>query len=83
MNPEYIYLPRQVLNNSTLFVNYDFFAKNDMILPWPLGTGFFVLAVPVLALDEGAGFCGRGVSSSEYDSQAVSRTVTKFRHKPD
>ena len=63
-----------------------FFAKKDIILPWPLGAGFFAFAVPPELVEAAAGvafFGGGASSSSEKDSQAVSRTVTGKREGPE
>lgn len=61
-----------------------FFPKNDMILPCPLGAGFFAFAAPPqLGAGEGVALFGGGTSSSEKDSQAVSRTVTGEKRDGD
>lgn len=47
------------------------------MLPCPLGAGFFAFGAPAaLGVVGGVAFFGCEVSSSEKDSQAVSRTVT-------
>lgn len=48
-----------------------------MMFPCPLGAGFLTFEdPPALGAAGGVAFFGCGASSSEKDSQAVSRTVT-------
>lgn len=55
-----------------------------MMLPCPFGAGFFAFAVPPkLGAGRGAAFFGGEDSSSEKDSQAVSRTVTGEKRDED
>lgn len=55
---------------------YVFFPKKDMILPCPLGAGFFPFAAGAALAAFGFGAGGGGASSSENSSQTGSRTVT-------